>query len=154
MAKATPILSSSTHPTMGDLHLIFPTILNILHEAFMSEIQIKSQIAQQMYKKLDDYWAVLRNCCNISVVLDPNIKLSSFNNEMAPIICELMYSVYTRYSKEDIRSSSLAEDTNNSSRNYFRKFRNEKPKNNTHGVLEEYLTAIEENCNTLDFWKI
>ncbi|CAG8810670.1 19132_t:CDS:2, partial [Gigaspora rosea] len=33
MARATLILSSSTRPTMGDLHLIFPTILNILHDA-------------------------------------------------------------------------------------------------------------------------
>ncbi|CAG8838086.1 9658_t:CDS:2, partial [Gigaspora margarita] len=32
MAKATTILSSSTCPTMGDLHMVFLTILNILHD--------------------------------------------------------------------------------------------------------------------------
>lgn len=52
MARATPILSSSIHPTMGDLHLIFPTILNILYDAINSEIQIKSQIANESTKTL------------------------------------------------------------------------------------------------------
>ncbi|CAG8769348.1 36926_t:CDS:1 [Gigaspora margarita] len=143
---------------MGDLHLIFPTILNILHDALNSEIQIKCQIVQRIYKKLGDYWAILRNCCSISVVLDPTIKLLSFDDETAPIIRDLMYSIYARYSNENICSSSssstlfLVEDANNS-RNYFRQFRNDKSKNNTHYVLEEYLTAIEENCNLLDFWK-
>ncbi|CAG8843629.1 32842_t:CDS:2, partial [Gigaspora margarita] len=96
MARATLILSSSSHPTMGDLHLIFPTILNILYDAINSEIQIKSQIANEMFS-----W----------------------------------------YSNEDICSAN----TDDSSRNYFGKHRNEKSKNNTRSVLEEYLTAIKEN---------
>lgn len=90
---------------MGDLHLIFPTILIILHDVLNSEIQIKHQISQQIHKKLDDYWAILRNCCNISVVLDPTIKLSFFDNQTVPIICDFTYSVYARYSNKNICSS-------------------------------------------------
>ncbi|CAG8828629.1 39550_t:CDS:1, partial [Gigaspora margarita] len=55
--------------------------------------------------------------------------------------------IYAQYSNEDICSAN----TDDSSRNYFRKHRNEKSKNNTSSVLEEYFTAIKENCNPLDF---
>ncbi|CAG8853116.1 12576_t:CDS:1, partial [Gigaspora margarita] len=72
-----------------------------------------------------------------------------FDDEKAAIIREILYSVYARYSNEEIWTAN----TDDSSRNYFRKHHNEKSKNNTHGVLEEYLTAIEKNCNSLDFWK-
>ncbi|CAG8851810.1 7808_t:CDS:1, partial [Gigaspora margarita] len=82
---------------------------------------------QRMYKKLNDYWAILQNCCNVSVVMDPSIKLSAFNDKTAPIIREILYSVYAQYSNEEICSAN----TDDSSRNYFRKHRNEKSKNNT-----------------------
>ncbi|CAG8449879.1 61_t:CDS:2 [Gigaspora rosea] len=42
-----------------DLHLIFSMILNILHNKLNSEIQIKHQISQRIYKNLDDYWVIL-----------------------------------------------------------------------------------------------
>lgn len=97
MARATPILSSSIHPTMGDLHLIFPTILNILYDAINSEIQIKSQIAQRMYKKLNDYWAILQNCCNISVVMDPSINYQHSimqQHQLYVIFCIVLCTVF------------------------------------------------------------
>ncbi|CAG8562414.1 23259_t:CDS:2 [Gigaspora margarita] len=75
--------------------------------------------------------------------MDPSIKLSAFDDETASIIRDILYSIYARYS-EDICSAN----TDDSSRNYFRKHRNEKSKNNTRGVLEEYLMAIEENSPT------
>ncbi|CAG8813440.1 1288_t:CDS:2, partial [Cetraspora pellucida] len=58
MAKATPILLSSTHPTMGDLHIIFPTILSILHpniklSLFDSEIAIT--IHELLYSAYTQY---------------------------------------------------------------------------------------------------
>ena len=34
-----------------------------------------------MYTKLNDYWAIMKNSCYASVVLDPNVKLSSFDEE-------------------------------------------------------------------------
>ncbi|CAG8822678.1 17412_t:CDS:2, partial [Gigaspora rosea] len=86
IARATLILSSSTRPTIEDLYMIFPTILNILHDALDSEIQINNQIAQRMYKKLNDYWTVLQTCCSVSVALDPNMKLSSFDSKTAIIV--------------------------------------------------------------------
>ncbi|CAG8804646.1 24062_t:CDS:1 [Cetraspora pellucida] len=148
MAKATIILSSSIRPTMGDLHMIFPIILNVLHEMLNSEMQIKNQVAQRIYKKLDDYWTILRGCCSVSVVLDPNIKMSSFDNETAIIVRERLHNVYTQYIGKEINNTSFAK--NDSPRDYFRKHYTEKSKNNP---LEEYLTTPEENCNPLDFWK-
>ncbi|CAG8458662.1 9042_t:CDS:2 [Gigaspora rosea] len=110
-STTTPILSSSTHPTMEDLHLIFPAILKILYDALSSEIQIKSQIAQQI------------------------IKLSAFDNETAPIIREVLYSVYAQYSNEEISSTVNTND----SRNYFRKHRNE---NSNKIVVVQYCSKM------------
>ncbi|CAG8772325.1 10914_t:CDS:2, partial [Gigaspora rosea] len=64
ITKATPILSASSSPTMGDLHMIFPIILSILRDVLYSEILIKNQIAQRIHKKLDDYWNILQTCCH------------------------------------------------------------------------------------------
>src|ERR1044071_3844889 len=110
MAKATLVLSSSTYPTMGDLHMIFPIILNVLHDALGSEIEIKKQIAQRMYRKFYDYWAILQRCCSISVILDPNMKLSSFDDEMAKMICETLYDTYIRYANKEPVSLLITED--------------------------------------------
>jgi hypothetical protein len=84
MAEATNLLSSSSYPTLGDLHIIFPAIINILSEELKTNnntMLIKSQIAQRMYTKLNNYWTNMKDSCYVSVVLDPNVKLSSFNEE-------------------------------------------------------------------------
>ena len=62
MAKTTNLLSLSSYLTMGDLHIIFPVILKILNnkcENGNTMPSTKGQIAWQMYKKLNDYWATL-----------------------------------------------------------------------------------------------
>ncbi|CAG8753408.1 21265_t:CDS:2 [Cetraspora pellucida] len=132
IAKATLILSLLTCPMMRDLYMIFPTILNILYNALNSKIQINSQIAQRIYKKLNDYWSVLRTCCSVLVALDPNIKLSSFDSKTAIIVHELLYSIYKQYKEP---SSSVTEDTNDSPRNYFRKHRNESLPTNSNVLM-------------------
>ncbi|EXX56929.1 hypothetical protein RirG_211800 [Rhizophagus irregularis DAOM 197198w] len=161
MAKATNLLSSSSYPTMGDLHIIFPVILKILNDASENGNimpSIKGQIARRMYKKLNDYWAILQDCCYLSVVLDPNTKLSSFDNETTERIRTLMYNTYARYAKESEESNS--DNTSNSSRNYFKKHLKSMSlttgnyMHNMHNILEEYFLSIEEDCNVLEFWKV
>ncbi|CAG8746353.1 15952_t:CDS:1, partial [Cetraspora pellucida] len=91
--------------------------------------------------------SILQICCPISVVLDLNMKLLLFNSERIIIVRKLLDNVYAQY--KEFRTT-IIEDTSDSSRNYFRKHCNEKL-NNTSNVLEEYLIAIRENCNSLDF---
>lgn len=87
MAEATRLLSASSHPTMGDLHIAFPVILKILNDALENDdIQgeddgIQSEVARRMHAKLDQYWIELQDRFHVSVVLDPNIKLSSFDRD-------------------------------------------------------------------------
>ena len=87
---------------MGDLHIIFPVILKILYnecENGNTMPSTKGQIAQRMYKKLNNYWATLRDCCHMSVVLDPNTKLSSFDDETEERIRTLMYDTHINIQK-------------------------------------------------------
>lgn len=61
MAEAANLLSSSSYPTMGDLHMIFPITLKILNDVCENDSatpSIKSRIAQRMYDKLNDYWSI------------------------------------------------------------------------------------------------
>src|SRR6266542_2354909 len=101
-----------------------------------------------MYKKLNDYWATLRDYCHMSVVLDPNTKLSSFDDETAERIHTLMYDIHIKYAKESKESN--VNNTSISSRNYFKrylKFMSLTTGNythNMHNILDEYFLSIEE----------
>ncbi len=54
----------------------------------------------------------------MSVVLDPNTKLSSFDDETAERIRTLMYDTHIKYAKESEESN--VDNTSISSRNYFK----------------------------------
>jgi len=160
MAKATTLLSSSSYPTMGDLHIIFPVILKFLDnecENGNTMPSTKGQIARRMYKKLNDYWATLRDCCHMSVVLDPNTKLSSFDDETEERIRTLMYDTHIKYAKESEESN--VDNSSNSARNYFKRHLKSMSLTagnytyNIHNILDEYFLSIEEDCNVLEFWK-
>jgi len=159
MAEATNLLFSSSYPTMGDLHIIFPVILRILNEACENNVMapsIKGQIARRMHKKLNDYWVILQDCCHISVVLDPNTKLSSFDNEKAERIRALIYNTHAKYVNKDSNVPLMTDIASNSSRSYFKKHLKSMSLvtgNYMHNVLEEYFSSIEEDCNVLEYWK-
>lgn len=159
MAQATQLLSASSHPTMGDLHIVFPVILNLLNDTIQESnaSPVKIEIAQNMYTKLNDYWSDLKDRCCLSVVLDPNMKLSSFDKPAILKIREFIRNIYTRYERNEPNPiNSGVEDPGNSSRIYFKKYLKHPSPTEYHerDVLEEYLSSAEENCDILKFWKI
>ena len=157
MAEVTNLLSASSHPTMDDLHIAFPVILKILANA-LEEDSIQSQIARWMHEKLDRYWTELQLCCHASVVLDPNMKLSSFNDDTVSNVYELMRNIYARYvNKKPSMSTFVNENGNSSSRRYFKRhLKNISLADGSHvrDVLEDYLSSAKEDCNALEFWKV
>jgi len=155
MAEATNLLSASSHPTMGDLHIAFPVILKILANALKEE-GIQRQIARRIHEKLDGYWAELQLCCHASVVLDPNVKLSSFNDETVSTVRELIRNIYARYVDEEPSASTSVSGNGSGSRRYFKKRLNASLAGGSHArdVLEDYLSSAEEDCNALEFWKV
>src|ERR1051325_5554931 len=125
MAEATNLLSASSYPTLGDLHLVFPVIINILSEELKindNTMPIKSQIAQRMYTKLNNYWTIMKDSCYVSVVLDPNVKLSSFDEETALKVRRFLHDIYSRYVDEQSDSNLIVTKDCNTSRNYFKKY--------------------------------
>src|SRR5688572_13925173 len=128
MAETTNLLSASSYPTMGDLHLVFPVILDILSDALKTAdnntASIKNQIAQRMYSKLYNYWTNMKNSCYISVVLDPNVKLSSFDEVTALKVRTFMRNIFSRYMDKqpdsNLTTTTTTEDCN-TSRTYFKR---------------------------------
>ena len=136
---------------MGDLHIAFPVILKILANALEEEV-IQRQIARRMHEKLDGYWAELQLCCHASVVLDPNVKLSSFNDETVSTVRELIRNIYARYVDEEPSASTSVSGNGSGSRRYFKKRLNASLAGGSHArdVLEDYLSSAEEDCNALE----
>jgi len=112
----------------------------------------------KLHEKLDRYWTELQLCCHASVVLDPNVKLSSFNDETVSNVHELMRNIYARYvNEEPSMSTSVNENSSGSSRRYFKRhLKNIFLADGSHArdVLEDYLSSAEEDCNALEFWKV
>ncbi len=42
-----------------------------------------------MHTKLNDYWTNMKNSCYSSVILDSNVKLSSFDEKTALKVCTI-----------------------------------------------------------------
>ncbi|CAG8505188.1 13171_t:CDS:2 [Cetraspora pellucida] len=114
-------LSSSSYPTFGDLHMVFPIIANTINNIW-NDNNILQQVAQKMKKKLDKYWNKLKTTFNKAVILDTNNKLMSFDNEGK-------------------RSET--------SRDYFRK--KYSVSINHDDILKEYLDLSVEEINILDY---
>ncbi|GET00988.1 hypothetical protein RCL_jg18740.t1 [Rhizophagus clarus] len=116
------IESASSYPTMGDLHMVFPVILNILNDSLITNnnnpISIKNK---QMYVKLNDYWIIIKNSCCTSVVLNPNVKLSSFDKEMALKVHSLMRNIYSKYEDKQSNPNLNMTESCNTSGAYFKK---------------------------------
>ena len=91
-------------------------------------------------------------------MLDPNVKLSSFNNETVSNVHELMRNIYARYvNEEPSMSTSVNENGNSSLQQYFKRhLKNISLADGSHvrDVLEDYLSSAEEDCNALEFWKV
>ncbi|CAG8753470.1 11403_t:CDS:2 [Dentiscutata erythropus] len=81
--QATLMLSSSSHPTLGDLHLIFTTIKRSLEEIINNTVEETTPklVATAMAIKLDEYWQKLDQLFFMIASLNPNIKLSLYDTE-------------------------------------------------------------------------
>ncbi|CAB4431728.1 unnamed protein product [Rhizophagus irregularis] len=109
-----------------------------------------------MYLKLHNYWTNMRNSCYASVVLDPNVKLSSFDEETAAKVYTFIRNIYSNYTDKQPDSLTTTEDCK-TSRTYFKKhFKHifSTTGNYRRDILEEYLSSAEEDCDVLEFWRL
>ncbi|CAG8791034.1 4186_t:CDS:2, partial [Racocetra persica] len=75
----TIMLSSSTLPTQGDLHMIFCGLIIHLNNSENPEINSQYTVASAMKGKFTSYWAHLSESSTISGLLDLCNKLSTFD---------------------------------------------------------------------------
>ncbi|CAG8811259.1 1684_t:CDS:2, partial [Cetraspora pellucida] len=122
---ATNILSSSSYPTLGDLHMVFPVIINTINE-----VQ------------------------NESAILDPNNKLIPFEHENISKVQQIIYETYrTHYITKNKITEELPKS--GSLRDYFqhhlkRSYDMFADNNNS---LREYLNLPIEEVDILTYWK-
>ncbi|CAG8534407.1 809_t:CDS:2 [Cetraspora pellucida] len=111
--EATNLLSSSTHPTIGDVHTIFFVIITHLTEAKNEENLMKSCISIKILEKLNKYWNKLQSALSESVLLDPSFKFSSFRSGSE----KKQFAQATSISSE--QAFSLAKHTINAVQNHL-----------------------------------
>ncbi|CAG8811657.1 10269_t:CDS:2, partial [Cetraspora pellucida] len=154
--QATLMLSSSSHPTLGDLYLIFTTINRSLEEIINNTIKETTPklVATAMLIKLDEYWQKLDQSSFMIAPLDPNIKLSLYDSEKQHKAQQYIENLYSKYITSNASSSSQTDTLKLTSRDYFKKALR-RPFNSP-GVTSElrnYLMSSEVDCEVLSWWK-
>ncbi len=153
--KATKLLFSSNHPTIGDLRTVFFVITELLTEAQTESNSTKARVAKKISEKLDDYWDELKSCFLESVLLDPSTKFTTFRSNADKFnACQTIQMLYEIY-------APLVESTNQpipkptSVRDYFRRQikRTHNDMINSNSVLDEYLDTPDEDVDVLLYWK-
>ncbi|CAG8778798.1 10764_t:CDS:2, partial [Cetraspora pellucida] len=132
--EATKLLSSSSHPTLGDLRMIFYVIIEVLNNSQIEEDTIKGQIAKKISRKIDYYWNELQTYFHEAVLLDPLTKFTTFE-----------------HTEENTISQAETQTETTSARDYFRR----QIKQIHHSsftlhndILDEYFNALDEDMKS------
>lgn len=156
--EATKLLSSSSHPTIGDVRTVFFVIIMQLTEAKNEVNPIKSRIAEKILEKLDKYWNELQSALPEAVLLDPSSKFSTFGSSFEKDnVRQIVNETYQSYAPPVDNTNEQILETNQlmSACNYFRTQlkRSYSVMSRNYNVLEEYLSMPDEDVDTLAFWK-
>ncbi|CAG8692129.1 4883_t:CDS:2, partial [Gigaspora rosea] len=81
ISVTTKLLSSSSHPTLGDLRTVFYVIMEILDDAQIELDSVKGSIAKKISNKIDHYWDELQLYFYEVVLLDPSTKFMPFESD-------------------------------------------------------------------------
>ncbi|CAG8787792.1 10335_t:CDS:2, partial [Cetraspora pellucida] len=90
--EATKLLSSSSHPTLGDLRTVFYVIIEVLDDSQIEEDTIKGQVAKKISRKIDYYWYELQTYFYEAVFLDPSTKFTTFEHTTS-VTSEQIFSI-------------------------------------------------------------
>src|SRR6185436_16765774 len=98
----------------------------------------------------------MKNSYYISVVLDPNVKLSSFDEVTALKVYTFICDIYSKYmdKQSDFNLTTITTTKDcNTSRTYFKKHIKYAFTTGNYrcDILEKYLSSAEEDCNVLEF---
>ena len=152
--EATKLLSSSSHPTQGDLRIAFTIIMEMLELKMIKDPPTtQSLIATAMNNKLADYWDYLDKNSIISAIIDPSHKLETFDEIHLNEVKQFFKEKYKSYMTTTTSSTILVAEES-SSRSYFRKKLKLSRNNNiTNDILEVYLNSPEEDTDPLVWYK-
>ncbi|CAG8652439.1 3578_t:CDS:2, partial [Ambispora leptoticha] len=156
--EATKLLSSSTHPTIGDVRTVFFVIVTHLTEAKREINSTKSRISEKILEKLDKYWNELQSSLPEAVLLDPSSKFSTFYSSYERnYVRQIINKTYKNYAPSDNGTTNQIPCLSqfSSARDYFRNQlkRTYDDMSVSCNVLDEYLNMPDENVDTLAFWK-
>ncbi|CAG8448272.1 9328_t:CDS:1 [Dentiscutata heterogama] len=117
------MFSSSSHPTLGDLYLIFTTINRSLEEIINNTIEETTPklITIAMSIKLDEYWQKLDQSSFMIALLDPNIKLSLYDLGKQHKAQQYIENLYSKYIISNASSLFQTDTLKLTSCDYFKK---------------------------------
>ncbi|CAG8618834.1 9563_t:CDS:2, partial [Gigaspora rosea] len=160
LPNPTKLLSSSSHPTLGDLRTVFYVIMEILDDAQIELDSVKGRIAKKISNKINHYWDELQLYFYEAVLLDPSTKFTTFESDTQKHNALLkIRSTYQNYlPSEKINTILQVENQTQiaSARDYFKQQIKQIRRNSSvlhNDVLEEYLNAPDEDVNVLTYWK-
>ncbi|CAG8691313.1 14855_t:CDS:1, partial [Dentiscutata heterogama] len=150
----TLMLSSSSHPTLGDLHLIFTTIKRSLEEIINNIVEETTPklVATAIVIKLDEYWQKLDQSSFMIAPLNPNIKLLLYDAKKQHKAQQYIENIYSKYITSNASSSFQTDTLQLTSYNYFKKAL--KRSSDSPGVTSElrnYLMLAEVDCEVLSW---
>ncbi|CAG8458952.1 317_t:CDS:2 [Racocetra fulgida] len=141
MYEATKLLSTSKHPTIGDMCLAFLEMFNMLSNFIKYNSQ--KEVAELIYKKLISYWKLaLDETFILSAVFDLRSKLTSFTVEQLDNVKQKLQTIFAIY-----------QQTNNHLLHLSQQHSNQQPLSHLYfqNILNEYnkIQIDENNLNTV-----
>ena len=144
--RATRLLSASSYPTHGDIRFVFLGIQEHLSRYINDESFSQCTVAVAIYQKLSNYWPIISESSQISLLLDPRVKFSAFEDEIERAGAKNLVLNLTEYSSSP--SPLLAETTTGDdiveTQNFFRNLRNNTV---TLNLLENANTSASRTLN-------
>jgi hypothetical protein len=167
LEKATKYLSGTSYPTMGEIRLVYLGIQSHLKRFEEDNNNTQREVANLIFKKIDEYWEIMDKFSITSAILDPRNKLSVFTNQSSAH--QHIQTIFEIYKERANSSNSSFTDpkpnTPRSARRYFLQLRQEpgqttsanevtpmiEPENSE---LDRYLAFLnEEEIDPLLWWQ-
>ncbi|CAG8685125.1 9397_t:CDS:2 [Cetraspora pellucida] len=137
--RATHFLSASKYPTHDDVRFVFFALQEHLTRYINNNEHSQHMMTDSIQQKLDVYWPILDETSQISSLLDPRVKSSTFKDELETNRVKNKIYNMTEYFSTTLQLTTkvLANDNITSARNYFHQLKN--PNNNNFFASSEPL---------------
>ncbi|CAG8531333.1 10170_t:CDS:2 [Cetraspora pellucida] len=94
---ATKLLSATSYPTKGDIHLVFLSIQDFLDSYIGQEEFSQIIVAASIHQKLEKYWNIIDKFFIVSAVLDLCAKLKIFNRTEVTNVKNIVQEIIKQY---------------------------------------------------------